>query len=170
MVLINLPESFKKNIFSGIQDLKIPVLFLSVIAFNLAAAFLFLLFRNDFFYTIMAYFFPFDSLYEELFVVAVIAPLFETTMYQYGVMSIILILSKRVFKQELIIPAILISILTYSWSHFDDYVYMIQMMISGLSYCIFYLILEKRNKNAFMYTLAVHMICNFLVFCLKHIY
>ena len=169
MTLNNSVENIKTRIFSKIQELRTPGLFLYVIGFNLASTFLFLLFRKDFFYTIMANFFPFDSLYEELFVVAVIAPLFETTIYQYGVMSIIIILSKLIFKKELIPLAILISITTYSWSHYDDYIYMIQMMISGISYCVFYLILEKRNQNAFIYTLLVHMLCNLFVFSLKHI-
>ena len=118
----------------------------------------------------MENFLPFDSWYEELFVVTVIAPLFETTMYQYCLMSLIIILSKWIFKKELIPLGILISVMACASSHFDNYVYMIQMMISGFSYCVFYLILEKRNKNAFLYTVAIHMICNLLVFCLKQIY
>jgi len=160
----------EKNLETArILALRTPGLFLSVITYNLAAALLFLVFRKDFFYTINENFFPFDSWNEELLVVTVIAPLLETTIYQYGIMSITLFLSKLIFKKELISFAILISGTAYAWSHFDDYVYMIQMMVSGLSYSIFYLILEKRNKNAFIYTLLVHMLCNLFVLGLKHI-
>jgi len=166
----NSVENLKTNIFSKIQELSTTRLLLSVIAFNLVSAFMFPLIRDDFFYKIMANFFPFDSFYEELFVVTVIAPLFETTIFQYGLMSLTIIFSKQIFKKELIPLAILVSITPYSWSHFDNYVYMIQMMISGLSYCVFYLIIKKRNMNAFLYTFAVHAICNLLVLGLKHIF
>jgi hypothetical protein len=169
MSLIKSEENLRESIFSKIKELRTTSLFLSVITYNLTAAFLFLLIRKDFFYTIMENFLPFDSWYEELFVVTVIAPLFETTMYQYSLMSLIIILSKWIFKKELIPLGILISVMAYASSHFDNYVYMIQMMISGFSYCVFYLILEKRNKNAFMYTVTIHIICNLLVFCLKQI-
>lgn len=163
MVLINSKVNLKESTLSSIRELKTPNLILYVLAFNLTLAFIFAAIRNDFLYIIHANFLPFDSLYEELLIVLFIAPLSETVLYQYAIIDITLFLSKLMFKKELIILSIILSAICYSWSHLYDYIYMTQMVISGLSYSIFYTLIKQRNMNAFLYSFIVHVVSNLLV-------
>lgn len=169
MALINSTVNLKESILSSIRELKTPSLILYVLALNLIVVFIFSAIRNDFSYIIHANFLPFDSFYEELLIVLLIAPLVETVLYQYAIIDITLFLSKLIFKKELIVLSIILSAICYSLSHLYDYVYMIQMVIAGLLFSIFYNVIKQRNKNAFLYSLLVHLICNLLVFGLIHI-
>lgn len=169
MALINSIVNLKESILSSIRELKTPSLILCVLALNLIVAFIFAAIHNDFSYIIHANFLPFDSFYEELLIVLLIAPLAETVLYQYAIIDITLFLSKLMFKKELIVLSIILSAICYSLSYLYDYVYMIQMVIVGLLYSFFYTVIKQRNMNAFLYSLLVHVLYNLLVFGLKHI-
>lgn len=169
MAVIDSTVNLTERIFSGLRELKTPSLMLNILAFNLALAVIIAPIRNDFIYTIHANFLPFDSLNEELLVVLFLAPLIETVLYQYAIIDVSLYLLKLIFKKELIIVSIILSAISYSLIHLYDYVYMIQMVIAGFLYSVFYVVVKQKNRNALLYSLVLHILCNILMFGLKHI-
>lgn len=156
------------NIYSTLQKKAICFLILYSLSFNLILTLLFALIRNKFGYAIHANFLSFDSFIEEVIVVLLIAPLLETGLYQYAIVNLSLAATKAVFKREIVVIALIISAVFFSYSHFPDYFYMIYMFFTGISYSLIYFLLQQRSQRAFIYTMMLHTITNLCVLGLKY--
>lgn len=140
------------------------------ILFNLTISFVFAFISVLVDYPINSNFLKFDSLIEELVIVAVLAPLLETFIYQYGLIAIVLLLYRKLFNRESIIAGVILPALIFASCHGYNYLYMFAALFIGLSLNSFYIIVKSRNHNAFIYTTIVHAMCNLTSFTLKNVW
>jgi len=93
----------------------------------------------------------------KLILLILIAPLFETLVFQFAIIEIV----KKISKNSII--AILMSALVFASTHFYDFYYVVSALIVGLLLAIFYLTYKNRTF-AFFSVFFVHSINNLIVF------
>ncbi len=104
-----------------------------------------------------------------IFIVSVIiAPLFETLIYQYSVIEgALFILKKRNYANVL---AILLSGLLFGVSHPYSISYLAIATIMGWSFAIFYVVAKSRKDiSPFLLILVVHMVLNTIAFVINDV-
>ena len=101
------------------------------------------------------------SIYEAFVVVVVLAPLFETLIFQflffYGGEKL------RINNATIIV----LSSILFAVSHHISFAYIALTLLSGLFYNIVYLYVKERYKvsTAFLFVVGIHAIYNFVVWC-----
>ncbi|OHC84588.1 MAG: hypothetical protein A2546_07970 [Sphingobacteriia bacterium RIFOXYD2_FULL_35_12] len=106
----------------------------------------------------------FDSKLEEFFIVVIFAPILETLIFQYSIISYILGKRPNAYLFTCIFSAIL-----FGLSHFYSPEYILKTFFSGLLFGTLYLVVQNKNNNAFIIVAIAHSIYNFIGFCLRQI-
>ncbi len=106
----------------------------------------------------------FETKLEEFVLVVILAPLFETLIFQYSIISHII--GKR---PNALLFACIVSAVFFGLSHFYSPEYIFKTFISGLLFGTLFLVGYKKNKNAFVVVTITHSIYNLTVFCLRQI-
>lgn len=103
---------------------------------------------------------PFDSLYEEIFLVILIAPVFETMLYQF--------LPSYIFRNNNRIITILVSSIFFGMSHWYSILNFIYGILIGLLFIISYILIDLRKVNPLIVICLAHMLYNLTAFVLNH--
>ena len=99
------------------------------------------------------------SLGEIFFYSVLIGPLFETFVFQYLIINILLKYNVRY------VIILLISSMCFALDHSYNLVYVAFAFISGLFYASYYMYLKSINyKKAFLNIWCIHLLYNFLAF------
>lgn len=106
----------------------------------------------------------FETKLEEFVLVVILAPLLETLIFQYSIISNIIGRRPNTSLFACIVSAVL-----FGLSHFYSPEYIFKTFISGLLFGTLFLVGCKKNKNAFVVVAITHSIYNLTVFCLKQI-
>ncbi len=141
--------------FSKISQFKL-ICFTVIIEISVTLIFSFLLFPN---HTAGP---TFDTKLEEFFIAVVFAPLIETLIFQYSIISYILGKWTNAYLFSCIFSAVLFGI-----SHFYSPEYILKTFFSGLLFGSLYLVVHNKNNNAFIIVAIAHSIYNFIGFCLR---
>jgi|JI6StandDraft_1071083.scaffolds.fasta_scaffold88578_3 membrane protease YdiL (CAAX protease family) len=160
--------NIRERILLTLKRVNIGYYLLYFLVCNFVLVQLFAFFRGEYAYMINGNLLSFDSQNEELIMVVILAPFLETIGYQHFLIFIVLFVSEKLTKKRSIILAIIIPAIYFASSHLPDYTYVVYAFLGALSFNIFYLIMKYRMRNAIFYTLLVHLLCNLLVFGLKH--
>ncbi|NFA58953.1 CPBP family intramembrane metalloprotease [Clostridium sporogenes] len=97
-----------------------------------------------------------------LFIRAVIiAPLYETLIYQMGVIKLFS-LSKKIKNNKLLL--IFISAVFFGLSHFYSMLYIFSGFISGILLAYSFIVYEYREKSGFYVTAIIHSLINLEAF------
>ncbi len=103
------------------------------------------------------------------FLAIIIAPLFETTIFQ----MVVIFISKSIFQavklQHYIYPVI-ISAFLFGIVHFFDLKYFIIATLSGFIYAFAYIIVQKRKENAFFIIALLHALYNLIPYSQEFIF
>ncbi|MBX2897309.1 MAG: CPBP family intramembrane metalloprotease [Cyclobacteriaceae bacterium] len=103
---------------------------------------------------------------ENLLLIFVIAPIFETLIFQFGVIEITHILSKKSTLQSPV--SIILSTLLFSFSHFNGNTYLFaNSFLSGVVLATIYFIAMKKNLFPFLSTSLTHLMSNLFVFIMN---
>ncbi len=86
----------------------------------------------------------------------IIAPLLETLIFQKFIFN----LCRLYLKSNLI--CIIISAIIFGLNHYDSITSIIQTFIIGIGYSLYYSILRKKEKNAFLKVALLHCLWNLL--------
>ncbi len=100
------------------------------------------------------------SLYNEFILVILIAPLFETLLFQYGIIEI-------VRKKFTPLVCCSISALIFALMHTYNLFYFFFAFLGGLLFAYLYFI-GKSIINGFLLAFSVHLIYNCIVFLIKN--
>ncbi|OYZ52051.1 MAG: hypothetical protein B7Y11_12755 [Sphingobacteriia bacterium 24-36-13] len=104
----------------------------------------------------------FDTKYEEFLLVVFFAPLLETLIFQYSIISYILEKRPNAYLFSCIFSATL-----FGLSHFYSPEYILKTFFSGLLFGSLYLVVQNKNKNSFLIVAVAHSIYNLIIFCLR---
>jgi len=96
------------------------------------------------------------SLYPRIVLTLVIAPLLETLIFQKFIFN-----SCRLYIKSNLI-CILISAILFGLNHYDSITSIIQTFIIGIGFSLYYSILRKKEKNAFLKVALLHCLWNLL--------
>lgn len=169
MIYTELLWNMKDNLLFSFRRISTPLLIVIAFTFNMLLSLTFAFVSHKAGYPINANFLAFDSLWEEIIIVIILAPIIETVVYQYFLVDVTLYLTSVIFKKQSIILAILIPAICFALSHKYNYLYVANTLIAGLSLNLFYVLVKLRKQNAFICTVIVHSVYNLAVFTLKHI-
>ncbi len=103
------------------------------------------------------------SLFTIFILTVVIAPIFETFIFQFLLIEILLTFK---LKKEIIIY---ISAILFAATHNYNFVYFIAIIFSGLIYAAYYLYLKSKNKNALFYVILLHSVSNLFIFVIDDV-
>lgn len=106
----------------------------------------------------------FSSPLEEFLLVIIVAPIFETLIFQ----SFIIKKMIQYFPNNKSI-AIMASALFFGLSHYYSIPYIIKATIAGILYGLLYFILLHKKKNPVIYIISVHAIYNLIGFIINSI-
>lgn len=106
----------------------------------------------------------FDSKLEEFFIAVIFAPILETLIFQYSIISYILDKRPNAYLFTCIFSATL-----FALSHFYSPEYILKTFFSGLLFGTLYLVVQNKNNYAFFIVAIAHSIYNFIGFCLRQI-
>lgn len=106
----------------------------------------------------------FDTKIEEFFLVVFFAPLLETLIFQYSIISYILDKRPNAYLFSCIFSATL-----FGLSHFYSPEYILKTFFSGLLFGTLYLVVQNKNKNAFFVVAVTHSVYNLIIFFLRQI-
>lgn len=98
----------------------------------------------------------FSSIYEEFFLVVILAPFVETFFFQFGPIYLL-----RKYNPIIIIT---ISSLLFGLSHWYNFLNFIYGFAIGLLFAISYVLVDKRKINPFITVCLAHMFYNLFVF------
>jgi len=104
----------------------------------------------------------FDTKFEEFLLVVFFAPLLETLIFQYSIISYILEKRPNAYLFSCIFSAIL-----FGLSHFYSPEYILKTFFSGLLFGSLYLVVKDKNKNSFLIVAVTHSIYNLIIFFLR---
>lgn len=104
----------------------------------------------------------FDTKFEEFLIVVLFAPLLETLIFQYSIISYVLGKWTNAYLFASIFSAALFGV-----SHFYSPEYILKTFFSGLLFGSLYLVVHNKNNNAFIIVAIAHSIYNFIGFCLR---
>ncbi|WP_276358920.1 CPBP family intramembrane glutamic endopeptidase [Daejeonella sp. H1SJ63] len=152
---------------SFIQRLNTFKLLLIVLLANLILSSVFAILRQKYGYSMDPKMLNFDSVLEEFIVVVVVAPVFETVVFQYFMITLMLFLAQRFFKRDLAAFAIILPAICFGFSHTYNNLYVLNTFLAALMINYFYILVKSRNQNAFILTVILHALYNFSVFGLK---
>jgi hypothetical protein len=102
----------------------------------------------------------FDSKKEAFIIAVFLAPLIETLIFQYSIISSFLEKRPKAFLFACIFSALL-----FGLSHFYSSVYILKTFISGLLFGTLYLVVSQKKQNAFIAVVIAHALYNLIVFC-----
>ncbi|PJE47998.1 MAG: hypothetical protein CUR34_00520 [Sediminibacterium sp.] len=102
----------------------------------------------------------FDSKKEEFLFVVILAPLIETLIFQYSIITSLLEKRPKAYLFACIFSAIL-----FGLSHFYSPVYILKTFFSGLLFATLYLVVSQKKRNAFIAVVIAHALYNLTVFC-----
>lgn len=101
---------------------------------------------------------PFNSIYQEILIAIILAPIFETFIFQH--------LAIKIFKIKLPLScACLLSALLFSLLHDYNIYYQISMFLPGLSFALVYCAVGQ-NRDGIWATAVLHALFN-LVACIS---
>ena len=100
--------------------------------------------------------------WKQLLLVVVAAPLLETLIFQYAIITSML---NTVRSTAL---AVFVSALAFCLTHFYSPQYVVATFCSGILFAILYLVFQQKNNRGFLYVFLIHSIYNFFVFAMKH--
>jgi len=106
----------------------------------------------------------FENKIEEFFTAVVFAPLIETLIFQYAFISYILGKWSNAYLVSCFVTASL-----FGLSHFYSPEYVFKTFISGLLFGTLYLVIVKKNRNAFIVVAIAHSLYNFIGFCIRNL-
>jgi hypothetical protein len=95
-----------------------------------------------------------SSIYEKVLILVMLAPVFETYIFQKLFLEGAVMLTK-----EKIISSIMVAIL-FGLAHWYSIPYIIKAFFAGLLYNLLYLKIRDRQQNAFWYVAITHMSFN----------
>jgi membrane protease YdiL (CAAX protease family) len=149
-------------LIKGFQKIPVFYLIVSLILFDIfiSAIFSFLLFPEE--HTNV---FDFPSKAEAFFITVLFAPLIETALFQYFIIS--KLIKKFGYENQLFITTISASL--FGLSHYYSMPYIIKAFITGFFYGTLYLVLLKRKKSPFLYVSLTHSIYNLIGFLIMNI-
>ena len=105
------------------------------------------------------------SLAETFTITVIIGPLIETFIFQYLIIEFLFRFKK--IKLNIII---LVSALTFGFTHYYNLIYVLVICVGGFIYASYYLYLKiKSIKSPFIYIFSLHALWNFLVFILDDV-
>jgi len=104
---------------------------------------------------------PFDNIYEEIFLVILIAPVFETMLYQF--------LPSYFFRNKNQIITILVSSIFFGLSHWYSFLNFIYGMLIGTLFIISYILIDLRKVNPLIAICLAHMFYNISAFIINHL-
>jgi len=105
----------------------------------------------------------FDSLWEEFFVVVVIAPVIETVIFQYAFIETLANLKVKAWI------CIVTSALLFGALHWHNPVYVMVTTVVGFIIAYYYMALRKqKGLNGIMLLIAIYALFNALAFILKN--
>lgn len=139
-------------------NLTILILFTVIIEFSVSLVFALILFPEHSAGP------KFDSKLEEFFLVVFLAPLIETLIFQYTIISYLL---NKIPKAVLFVC--LFSALLFGLSHFYSQVYVFKTFISGILFGTLYLVVNSKNNSPIIAVALAHSLYNFIGFCLRQI-
>jgi hypothetical protein len=104
---------------------------------------------------------------ENILLILLIGPIFETLLFQCGVIEITHILLKRT---SLLGPiSIILSTLLFAFSHFNGNTYLfVNSLISGIILSLIYLIAMKKDLSPFFSTSLIHIMSNLFAFIMNN--
>ena len=111
------------------------------------------------------------GLLEQFVIVVIFAPIFETAIFQFGIIELINKINWLRGFRYLNLVAIIISSLFFSLSHFQSYVYLISSLISGILYASSYVFVRHRfDASVAAIVIAVsHCLYNSFVFATEYL-
>jgi uncharacterized protein len=103
---------------------------------------------------------------ENIILILLIAPVFETLLFQFGVIEITHIFLKRTY---LLRPtSIILSSLLFGFSHFNGNAYLfVNSLMSGVILSSLYLTAMKKDFFSFLSTSLTHIMSNLFVFIMN---
>lgn len=104
---------------------------------------------------------PFDSLYEEIFLIILVAPVFETLLYQF--------LPSYIFRNKNKIITIFVSSILFGLSHWYSFLNFIFGMLIGTLFIISYILIDIRKVNPLITICLAHMFYNISAFIWNHL-
>ncbi len=169
MIYTGFFENFRNSLLLSFGRISTPLLIVMTWIFNLALSLVFAFIIHKTGNSFNLNFKPFDSMQEEMLLVLVFAPFFETVFYQYFLIETILYFSQLISKRESLILAILIPALIFAMSHTYNYAYVAHTLIGGMSLNLLFVLVKLRKQNAFICTGIAHALYNLGVFTLKYL-
>ncbi|WP_438946350.1 lysostaphin resistance A-like protein [Sediminibacterium sp.] len=106
----------------------------------------------------------FESRSEAFFLTVIFAPLIETLIFQYLVISYLQ--KKKSFSEGSIC---IISAILFGLSHCYSYEYVLKTFISGLLFGTMYLTASRKNIYPFVPVAIAHAVYNFCVFSIQYL-
>jgi CAAX prenyl protease-like protein len=103
----------------------------------------------------------FRSSKEQFILVVILAPVFETLIFQYSIIDMVLIK----FKSEGL--AILLSALGFSLIHVYSVQYWVATFLSGLLFAFLFLVLSRKNSKPILYITILHAVYNLFVLWMR---
>lgn len=103
----------------------------------------------------------FASTKEEFIAVVIIAPVFETLLFQYSLIELFIKKTNKLY-------ACLISSLIFALFHLYNLYYFLFAIFTGLIFAYLYITCRKRNR-AIILTMVCHSLYNLIIFFLKRI-
>ena len=159
----------KENLLFAFRKVNSPLLILLTVAINLIFSLSVTYLSHQAGYRVRTNFLQFESIRQELFAVAIFAPIVETFVFQYFLINLTISLTKLVIKGGSTILAILIPAVAFGLVHPYNYIYMANTFLTGLLLNTFYMIIKYRKHDAFTCTVLVHALYNLSVFTIGHI-
>tara|TARA_B110000114_G_scaffold22039_1_gene21000 strand:+ start:1245 stop:1751 length:507 start_codon:yes stop_codon:yes gene_type:complete len=105
------------------------------------------------------------SLTEIFIFTVIIGPIIETFLFQYLIIEVLFF-----FKRIKINTIIIISSLSFSLTHYYNFIYILVTFLSGIIYASYYLYLkEEKQRFPFLYICLFHSLYNFSAFILDDI-
>jgi hypothetical protein len=111
------------------------------------------------------------NLFDEFMIVVVLAPIFETLIFQFGVIELFGKIPWIKNHQRLDVVAIISSGVIFSFSHFQSSFYIFSSFVSGLLYSGSYIFIKHRFNIsiATILIMVCHCLYNLFVFLMEHL-
>lgn len=104
---------------------------------------------------------------DKILMIVLLAPIFETLIFQFGIIEGLLILTKKIKLSNHYLLIILISSIAFSLSHFGSIFTIIHSFFSGLVLSTLYIYARVKELKPFFSTFLVHSLFNLTLFFLN---
>lgn len=149
---INFVEKYKVQLFFKISSI--------VILCNIIISLFFEKITTSFNIVFKSKSFSFESKTEEFILVVIVAPIFETFIFQY--------LPNFYLRKYNVCYTILISSFLFGLAHNYSYIYILYGFIVGLLFISAYVFSIKEKINPFLIICYTHFIYNLFAFCMNN--